>query len=69
MLLAAAMMLDFGLDHRAAAATLAGSVSAALNDGPQTPDLLRRGVGATSREFTKSVVAGFQVFQPWGSAA
>ncbi|MES1246479.1 MAG: isocitrate/isopropylmalate family dehydrogenase [Actinomycetota bacterium] len=69
MLLAAAMMLDFGLGHRAAAATLAGAVSGALNDGPQTPDLLRRGVGATSREFTKSVVAGFQVFQPWGSAA
>jgi isocitrate/isopropylmalate dehydrogenase len=69
MLLAAAMMLDFGLGHRAAAATLAGAVSATLNDGPQTPDLLRRGVGATSREFTKSVVAGFQVFQPWGSAA
>lgn len=49
--------------------TLAGAVSAALVDGPQTPDLLRRGVGATSREFTHSVVAGFQLFQPWGSAA
>jgi 3-isopropylmalate dehydrogenase len=69
MLLATAMLLDLGLGHRNAAATLAGSVSAALNDGPQTPDLLRRGVGATSHEFTKSVVAGFQVFQPWGSAA
>jgi isocitrate/isopropylmalate dehydrogenase len=69
MLLAAATMLDFGLEHPAAAATLAGAVSAALVDGPQTPDLLRRGVGATSREFTTSVVAGFQVFQPWGSAA
>jgi 3-isopropylmalate dehydrogenase len=69
MLLAAAMMLDFGLGNPAAAATLAGAVSSALVDGPQTPDLLRRGVGATSREFTKSVVAAFQVFQPWGSAA
>jgi len=69
MLLAAAMMLDFGLGEPAAAATLAGAVSAALVDGPQTPDLLRRGVGATSREFTRSVVAGFQLFQPWGSAA
>jgi isocitrate/isopropylmalate dehydrogenase len=69
MLLAAALMLDFGLGEPAAAATLAGAVSAALVDGPQTPDLLRRGVGATSREFTHSVVAGFQLFQPWGSAA
>jgi isocitrate/isopropylmalate dehydrogenase len=69
MLLAAALMLDFGLDEPVAAATLAGAVSAALVDGPQTPDLLRRGVGATSREFTHSVVAGFQLFQPWGSAA
>ena len=69
MLLAAAMMLDLGLGHRAAAATLAGAVSSALVDGPQTPDLLRRGVGATSREFTTQVVAGFQLTQPWGSAA
>lgn len=69
MLLAAAMMLDFGLDHGAAAATLAGAISSVLVDGPQTPDLLRRGIGATSREFTSSVVAGFQLSQPWGSAA
>lgn len=69
MLLAAATMLDLGLGHSAAAATLAGAVSAALVDGPQTPDLLRRGTGATSREFTSSVVAGFQLSQPWGSAA
>jgi isocitrate/isopropylmalate dehydrogenase len=69
MLLAAAMMLDLGLDYPAAAATLAGAVSAALVDGPQTPDLLRRGVGATTREFTTRVVAGFQLTQPWGSAA
>jgi len=69
MLLAAAMMLDLGLGQPAAAATLAGAVSAALVDGPQTPDLLRRGIGATSREFTTQVVAGFQMSQPWGSAA
>jgi isocitrate/isopropylmalate dehydrogenase len=69
MLLAAAMMLDFGLGEHAAAATLAGAVSHALVDGPQTPDLLRRGIGATSREFTSRVVSGFQVTQPWGSAA
>lgn len=69
MLLATAMMLDFGLGQHAAAATLAGAVSAALVDGPQTPDLLRHGVGATSREFTDQVVAGYQLTQPWGSAA
>ena len=61
MLLAAAMLLEHGLGSPAAAATLAGAVSAALVDGPQTPDLLRRGVGATSREFTARVVAGFQL--------
>lgn len=69
MLLAASMMLDLGLAHPFAAATLAGAVSSVLVDGPQTPDLLRTGVGATSREFTTQVVAGFQLFQPWGSAA
>jgi 3-isopropylmalate dehydrogenase len=61
MLLAAAMTLEHGLGSPAAAATLAGAVSAALVDGPQTPDLLRLGVGATSREFTSQVVAGFQL--------
>jgi 3-isopropylmalate dehydrogenase len=61
MLLAAAMTLEYGLGSPAAAATLAGAVSAALVDGPQTPDLLRRGVGATTREFTSRVVAGFQL--------
>jgi isocitrate/isopropylmalate dehydrogenase len=60
-LLAAAMLLDHGLGSPAAGATLAGAVSAALVDGPQTPDLLRRGVGATTREFTSRVVAGFQL--------
>jgi isocitrate/isopropylmalate dehydrogenase len=69
MLLAAAMMLEHGLDAKAAGATLAGAVSAVLVDGPQTPDLLRRGVGATSREFTSQVVSGFQLSQPWAGAA
>jgi 3-isopropylmalate dehydrogenase len=69
MLLAAALVLEHGLGSPAAAATLARSVSAALVDGPQTPDLLSRGVGATTREFTSSVMAGFQVSMPWGSAA
>ncbi len=61
MLLAAAMMLDQGLRWPSPGATLAGAVSAALVDGPQTPDLLRFGVGATSREFTVRVVDGFQL--------
>ena len=69
MLLAAAMMLEHGLGCPAAGATLAGAVSAVLVDGPQTPDLLRRGVGATSREFTSRVVSGFQLSQPWAGAA
>ena len=61
MLLAAALLLEYGLGFPAAADTLAGSVSAALAEGPCTPDLLRRGVGATSREFTSRVLAGFQL--------
>ena len=61
MLLAAAMMLEHGLGAPAPAATLARAVSAALVDGRQTPDLLRYGVGATTREFTSRVVAGFQL--------
>jgi 3-isopropylmalate dehydrogenase len=61
MLLAAAMMLEHGLEAPAPAATLARAVSAALVGGRQTPDLLRFGVGATSREFTSRVVAGFHL--------
>ena len=61
MLLATALMLDQGLRWPSPAATLAGAVSAALVDGPQTPDLLQFGVGATSREFTSRVVDGFQL--------
>jgi isocitrate/isopropylmalate dehydrogenase len=69
MLLAAAMMLEYGLDAPIAGATLAGAVSAVLVDGPRTPDLLHGGVGATSREFTARVVSGFQLSQPWAGAA
>jgi 3-isopropylmalate dehydrogenase len=61
MLLAAAMLLEHGLGEPGAGATLAGAVSAALVDGSGTPDLLRRGLGATTREFTSRVVAGFQL--------
>lgn len=61
MLLAAALALEHGLGERAAATTLAGAVSAALVDGPRTPDLLRRRVEATTREFTHRVLAGFQL--------
>jgi isocitrate/isopropylmalate dehydrogenase len=61
MLLAAAMALEHGLGELGAASTLAGAVSAALVDGPRTPDLLRWGLGATTREFTSRVVSGFQL--------
>jgi isocitrate/isopropylmalate dehydrogenase len=61
MLLAAALALQHGLGQSSAASTLAGAVSHALVDGPRTPDLLRRGVGATTREFTQRVLAGFQL--------
>jgi isocitrate/isopropylmalate dehydrogenase len=61
MLFAAALALEYGLDQPGAAATLAGAVSAALVDGPRTPDLLRRGLGASTRDFTSRVLAGFQL--------
>ena len=61
MLFAAALALEYGLGHPGAAATLAGAVSAALVDGPRTPDLLRRGLGATTRDFTSRVLSGFQL--------
>jgi isocitrate/isopropylmalate dehydrogenase len=60
-LLAAALALEHGLHEAGAAATLADAVSAALVDGPHTPDLLRRGRGASSREFTTHVLGGFQL--------
>ena len=61
MLLAAAMMLEHGLGATSAGQTLAGAVSAALVDGPQTPDLLQRGAGATTAEFTTRVVNTVQL--------
>jgi isocitrate/isopropylmalate dehydrogenase len=61
MLLAAAMMLEHGLDAPSAGSTLASAVSAAVVDGPHTPDLLQRGAGATTAEFTARVVGGFQL--------
>jgi hypothetical protein len=64
MLLAAAMMLEHGLGAVHAGQTLAGAVSAALVDGPQTPDLLQRGAGATTAEFTTRVVNTFQLTAP-----
>jgi isocitrate/isopropylmalate dehydrogenase len=59
MLLAAALALELGLGERAAAATLAGAVSAALVDAPRVPSLLRHVL--TSREFTHRVLASFQM--------
>ncbi len=59
MLLAAALMLEHGLGQRAAAATLAGAVSAALVETPRASILLRP--GSTTREFTHRVLAGFQI--------
>jgi len=61
MLLATALCLEYGLGEAGAAATLAGAVSAALVDGPRTPDRLRRGLAASSREFTSHVLASFQL--------
>jgi hypothetical protein len=60
-LLATALCLEYGLGEAGAAATLAGAVSAALVDGPRTPDLLRHGLAASTRDFTAHVVAGFQL--------
>ena len=59
MLLAAALMLEHGLGCPAAAATLAGAVSAALVDTPR-PSSLFRSV-STTREFTHRVLARFQI--------
>ena len=61
MLFAAALALEHGLAEPGAGSTLARAVSSALVDGPRTPDLLRRGLGASTREFTTRVLAGFQL--------
>ncbi len=59
MLLAAALMLEHGLGQPAAAATLAGAVSAALVETPRASILLRP--GSSTRDFTHRVLAGFQL--------
>ena len=60
MLLAAAMLLGDGLTQRSAGDTLVAALVDALGGRVSTVDRLRRGVGATTREFTDSVLAGFQ---------
>ncbi len=57
MLLAAAMLLGDGLGERAAAETLVGALAGTT---VRTPNRIRRGVAATTREVTDAVVAGFQ---------
>jgi 3-isopropylmalate dehydrogenase len=60
MLLAAALMLGEGLGERRAAETLAGAVVEACAD-LRTPDMVRAGVGATTREFADVVLSEL----PW----
>ncbi len=57
MLLAAALMLGEGLGERRAAETLTNAVLEASANGVRTPDLVRVGVGATTREFADVVIA------------
>jgi 3-isopropylmalate dehydrogenase len=56
MLLAAALLLGEGLGRRAAAQTLEESLAAALRRKVQTPDMIRTGVAATTREFVDVVL-------------
>jgi isocitrate/isopropylmalate dehydrogenase len=60
MLLAAAMMLGDGLGQRSAGDTLVGALAGALGGRVSTVDRLRRGLAATTREFTDTVLAGYQ---------
>jgi isocitrate/isopropylmalate dehydrogenase len=60
MLLAAAMMLGDGLGQRSAGDTLVGALVDALAGRVSTVDRLRAGLAATTREFTDTVLAGFQ---------
>jgi isocitrate/isopropylmalate dehydrogenase len=60
MLLAAAMTLADGLGQRSAGDTLVGALVGALDGRVSTVDRLRRGLAATTREFTDAVLAGFQ---------
>lgn len=57
MLLAAALMLGEGLGERRAAETLTNAVREASANGVRTPDLVRIGVGATTREFADVVIS------------
>ena len=57
MLLAAALMLGEGLGERRAAETLTNAVLEASAHGVPTPDLVRVGVGATTREFADVVIS------------
>jgi isocitrate/isopropylmalate dehydrogenase len=57
MLLAAALMLGEGLGERRAAETLTNAVLGASANGVRTPDLVRIGVGATTREFADVVIS------------
>ena len=57
MLLAAALMLGEGLGERRAAETLTNAVLGASANGVRTPDLVRVGVGATTREFADVVIS------------
>jgi 3-isopropylmalate dehydrogenase len=57
MLLAAALMLGEGLAERRAAETLTNAVLEASGNGVRTPDLVRVGVGATTREFADVVIS------------
>jgi 3-isopropylmalate dehydrogenase len=56
MLLAAALMLGEGFARWAAAETLEESLAAALRRNVQTPDMMRTGVAATTREFVDVVL-------------
>jgi len=57
MLLAAALLVGEGLGERRAAETLTNAVLAASGNGVRTPDLVRVGVGATTREFADAVIS------------
>lgn len=56
MLLATALMLGDGLGRRAAADTLVGGVTGALDSPVRTPDLAGAGLAATTREFVDVVL-------------
>lgn len=57
MLLATGLMLGEGLGERRAAETLTNAVLAASANGVRTPDLVRVGLGATTREFADVVIS------------